>query len=129
VLVDFALGLPLAGLALHIAAVGVAALALGAGAALAFGNAVWNTTVQQHVPSDALARVSAYDWFGSLALHPLGLALVGPAAALIGTDTTLWLAAAWMAGSSAAVLAVPSIRALQAKSVTARDTRPEEAAI
>ena len=32
----------------------------------------------------ALSRVSAYDWFGSLAFQPLGLAIAGPLAAGIG---------------------------------------------
>ena len=30
---------------------------------------------QRHVPPAALSRVSAYDWFGSLAFQPLGAAV------------------------------------------------------
>ena len=126
VLAMFALALPHAGLALEFPALAVAPLALAAGSALAFGNAVWTTTVQQHVPPAALARVSAYDWFGSLAVYPLGLALAGPLSALIGIGPALWLAGGWMIASSAAVLAVPSIRELRAKGVPTRDTRGEE---
>ncbi|MFN2471437.1 MAG: hypothetical protein ABR583_10735 [Gaiellaceae bacterium] len=50
---------------------------------------VWTTTVQQHVPEHALARVTAYDCLGSLVVMPLGYALAGPVAALIGVDATL----------------------------------------
>ncbi|HUN33261.1 MAG TPA: MFS transporter [Trebonia sp.] len=46
-------------------------------ACLGFGNPVWETVVQQEVPAEVLARVSAYDWLVSLAAMPLGYAL-GP---------------------------------------------------
>jgi hypothetical protein len=45
---------------------------------LGFGNPVWETVVQQEIPGEVLARVSAYDWLVSLAAMPLGYAL-GPA--------------------------------------------------
>ena len=38
----------------------------------------------RHVPDESLSRVSAYDWFGSLAFQPLGLAIWGPIAEVIG---------------------------------------------
>jgi len=44
---------------------------------LGFGNPVWETVVQQEIPAEVLARVSAYDWLVSLAAMPLGYAL-GP---------------------------------------------------
>ena len=47
----------------------------------------------RHVPDESLSRVSAYDWFGSLAFQPLGLAIWGPIAELIGISPALWLAA------------------------------------
>ena len=46
-------------------------------ACLGFLNPVWQTTVQQEIPPDVLARVSAYDWLVSLAAMPLGYVL-GP---------------------------------------------------
>ena len=48
------------------------------------GNSVWESTLMRHVPHESLSRVSAYDWFGSLAFQPLGLAIWGPIAAIIG---------------------------------------------
>jgi hypothetical protein len=43
-------------------------------------NSLWETSLQQHIPPAALSRVSAHDWFGSLAFHPLRLIIAGPAA-------------------------------------------------
>jgi hypothetical protein len=77
-------------------------------------NALWETTLQKHVARAALSRVSAYDWFGSLAFQPLGLAIAGPAAAALGTGTTLWVAAAGSLAISAICVATPSVRGLAA---------------
>ena len=107
------LGVPIALLALTLPAGLVAAGALLAGAGLLFGNTVWETTLQQKVKPEALSRVTAYDWLGSLALQPLGFALVGPLAAEIGVEATLWLAATALVGISGVALAVPSIRRLE----------------
>jgi MFS family permease len=76
-------------------------------------NTLWETTLQQHIPPASLSRVSAYDWFGSLLLDPLGLALAGVVAAGIGMSRTLWIAAAVTLVSIAAMLAAPSVRHLQ----------------
>ena len=56
------------------------------------GNSVWESTLQRHIPAESLSRVSAYDWFGSLAFYPLGLAVWGPMAAAVGLGASLWLA-------------------------------------
>ena len=65
-----------------VAAVAVAAFFGGIG--LGAGNGIWETTLQRNIPAASLSRVSSYDWFGSLAFNPLGLALAGPVAAAIG---------------------------------------------
>jgi MFS family permease len=80
---------------------------------LAWGDALWHTTMQQHVPERALSRVSALDWTGTLALNPLGFALAGPLAAAIGVRATLIGSAVLTALATLAVLAVPSIRNLR----------------
>jgi hypothetical protein len=41
---------------------------------------------------------------------PLGYALAGPAADVVGMDAVLWFGAAWMALSSLAFIALPPIR-------------------
>jgi MFS family permease len=108
------IGLPVALLALPAVLVAIAFGALVTGAALSVAEILYETVTAQHIPQQALSRVSAYDWFGSLALEPIGLALVGPLAAGIGISTTLWLAAAAMTLCQAAVLCVPSVRRLPA---------------
>jgi hypothetical protein len=63
---------------------------------------------------ESLSRVSAYDWFGSMAFNPVGMAIWGPIAGLIGIHTALYVAAGLVFASTAALLAVPAIRELQA---------------
>ncbi|HET7129176.1 MAG TPA: MFS transporter [Gaiellaceae bacterium] len=92
----------------------IAAGAFLAGSGNMIFNSLWETALQRHVAPAALSRVSAYDWFGSLAFQPLGLAIAGPLAAALGTSETLWLAAAGSAGIAAVLVATPSVRALTA---------------
>ncbi len=108
------LALPTALLALHAPVAGVAAGALLAGGGNMIFNALWETALQQHIPPAALSRVSAYDWFGSLAFQPLGLVIAGPAAVAIGTSTTLWVATAGILGMALLAIATPSVRRLEA---------------
>jgi MFS family permease len=74
---------------------------------------LWFTTFQQQVPEHAQSRVSSYDVLGSFVLIPLGLALVGPVAAAIGRQETLWLSLAIMLASWAGILALPSVWAIR----------------
>jgi MFS family permease len=90
----------------------IGAAALVAGAGMAFALAVWNTALHEHVPARALARVSSYDWAGTLIFLPLGFALAGPAADAVSISTVLWLGVTWSLASAAIVLAVPSVRAM-----------------
>jgi MFS family permease len=105
---------PLGALAATASPLLIGAGALLAGVSLMLGNTLWETTLQRHVPGDSLSRVSAYDWFGSLALDPIGLAIWGPIAALIGIDASLWVAFTVLLASGLALLAVPEIRHLPA---------------
>ena len=93
----------------------IAAAAIVGMAALSLSNAFWETALQEHVPKDALSRVSAYDWMGSLVFMPLGYAFAGLIATAVGIDATLWGMTAILAFSTLAVLAVPSVRRLGAK--------------
>jgi len=109
---DGLLALPLACLA---AAPGTALIAGGAllsGAGIALAVSLWESTLQRHIPSESLSRVSSYDWFGALAFAPLGLAVWGPIAAAIGVDVSLWIAAGLVLALTLALIAVPDIRHL-----------------
>jgi MFS family permease len=93
-----------------------AAIAIGAlvsGTTLGLAEVLYETAVAQNIPPESLSRVVAYDWFGSLALEPLGLALVGPLAAGIGVSTTLLLGAATITLCQAMVILVPGVRRLE----------------
>ena len=74
------------------------------------GNSVWEATLQRHVPAESLSRVAAYDWFGSLATQPLGLAIWGPISVAIGISTSLWLAGAGLVAIAFGLLLVRDIR-------------------
>ncbi len=93
----------------------IAAGALVSGATVGLAEVLFDTTEAQHVPPGALSRVVAYDWFGSLALEPIGLALVGPLSVAIGVSTTIWLGATAMTLCLVGVFLVPSVRRLEAR--------------
>jgi hypothetical protein len=108
------LAVPTGLLALRAPALVVACGAFLAGTGNMVFNSLWETALQRHVAPVALSRVSAYDWFGSLAFQPVGLAIAGPLAAGLGTSTTLWIASAGSAATAAMLVATPSVRALTA---------------
>lgn len=93
----------------------IAAGALIGGSTVSLAEILYDTTTAQQIPPQSLSRVVAYDWFGSLALEPIGLALVGPMAAGLGIPTTLWLGALAMVLCQLCVLLVPSVRRLEAR--------------
>ena len=53
----------------------------------------WMTCMQREVEPAMISRVSSYDYLGSLAFYPAGLALAGPLADAFGIDAVLWAAA------------------------------------
>ena len=60
-----------------------------AGVAFELFGVAWETTMQEHVPSDKLARVYSYDMVGSLLAVPIGQVAVGPIAEQFGLEPTL----------------------------------------
>jgi hypothetical protein len=106
----FALGGPVATLALRApegVIIGASALS---GFAIAVFVTLWESTLQLEVPSEALSRVAAYDWLGSYALIPVGYVLAGVLATHLGDRGALTVSALWALVSSAVVIALPSIR-------------------
>jgi hypothetical protein len=79
---------------------------------LTSGDIIWFTTFQRQVPDHLMSRLSSFDWFGSVALNPLGYALIGPLASVLGVATTLYLAAAVNAAVTIVVSLTPSERGL-----------------
>jgi predicted MFS family arabinose efflux permease len=85
-----------AGMALPILALGVRpqlgillAAAFLAGLAVEQFGIAWETTMQEHVPADKLARVYSYDMVGSFVAIPIGQVAVGPIADAAGTSATM----------------------------------------
>jgi hypothetical protein len=93
------------------AAISAAELLAGIGIGLA--STLWETALQQGVPTESLSRVSSYDTLGSIALRPIGLALVGPLMMVAGIRGTLLGAAGIVLASTAAILTVPAIRRIR----------------
>ncbi len=111
-LADGLFALPVAFMA---AATSVPLIACGAalsGAGTTLAISIWESTLQRHVPGESMSRVSSYDWFGSLAFYPLGLAVWGPVAAVIGVSISLWLAFGLAVVLTLALISVPDIRHL-----------------
>ena len=100
-------------LALHAPAYGVAAGALAAGAGSAVFTTFSTTVLQQQVPPEMLARVTAFMLTGAFALGSAGFAVIGPVAAVAGAGRLLGVAAAWGILSPAVVLAVPAVRSVR----------------
>ena len=74
---------------------------------------MWDTTMQQEIPQEKLSRVYSYDALGSFVLIPLGLAIAGPVAELIGTRETILGAAAISLTATLAVLFVRDVRTIE----------------
>ena len=53
---------------------------------------IWGTLLQRRVPPDLLGRVASLDFFVSIALMPVSMALAGPVADAIGVATTFLIA-------------------------------------
>jgi MFS family permease len=85
--------LPLAafGLATALWTMVLAAFAVGFTDATAV--VIWGTLLQRRVPSHLLGRVSSLDFFVSLALMPLSMALAGPVGERVGIPTAFVVAA------------------------------------
>jgi MFS family permease len=100
-------------LALHAPTAAIAAAGLLSGMGNMVFNSLWETALQQHVPAAALSRVSAYDWFGSLAFQPIGLVLAGTLAGAVGVDTALWITVLLSTGAVVGMILPRSVRTLE----------------
>jgi hypothetical protein len=107
-------GLLLAALAVPLSVIAIAVVAFAGGVGFSLGETLWVTALQRNVPEHALSRISSFDWLGSVALNPIGYALIGPIAAAIGTAETLAVAAVLNIAVCIGIVLVPSVRGLQA---------------
>jgi MFS family permease len=106
-------GFLLLALAAPLPLVAIAAVGFVVGVGFALGENLYVTAFQRNIPAHALSRISSYDWFGSVALNPLGYALIGPVAAAIGIPQTLVIAGVLNVLVCFSVVLVPSVRAIR----------------
>lgn len=57
------------------------------GFGFSYGNVIWGTLLQRRVPRHMLGRVSSLDFFVSLALMPLSMAIAGPLTEVLSLQT------------------------------------------
>ena len=87
----------------------VAALGAVAFGLLQYGSMIWQTMMQELVPSEMLGRASSVDWLFSLSLSPLGILVAGVAAETIGVRPTI-VAGGLIAAFMGLVLFLPGVR-------------------
>lgn len=117
----FGYALPDVPMALHASAVWVAAAAFCCGAGSAVFSTFYGTTLQQQVPPELLARVSALSIFPAYGVGVIGYAVDGPLAAAFGPAAIFGVGAVYGLLSSAAVLTLRSVR-----QVTWADSRQDD---
>lgn len=74
------------------------------------GVLVWNTLVQRAVPSEFLGRVRSLDSFAAFALTPVAMAVVGPAADVVGVRPVLAVGGVACATITVAIFFLPGMR-------------------
>ena len=79
-------------------------------AGIVFGNTIWETLQQREIPQERLSRVNSFDWMVSLIFMPVGQALAGPLAEVVGEERVLVGAALLIAVPCLAVLPLQGVR-------------------
>jgi MFS family permease len=124
-LVAIALVFPTLLIAIPAPLIVIAIFQIASGIAAIVANTMWWLVLQQNIPPEKLSRVTSYEWFGTLALQPIGYALVGPLASRIGTSSTLYLCGGLSLLVTLSLLAVSDVRNLENKARTnIRTTAP-----
>jgi MFS transporter len=75
----------------------------------------WETTMQEHIPGEKLARVYSYDMVGSFLAIPVGQVVIGPIAGVAGLEPTLIGAATLMTLSVLGMLSSRDVRTVPHK--------------
>ncbi|HET6531897.1 MAG TPA: MFS transporter [Actinoplanes sp.] len=97
-----------------------------AGASIEQFGVAWETTMQEHVPADKLARVYSYDMMGSFVAIPVGQVAAGPIADAVGVEATLIGAAALILVAVLGMLSSRDVRHLRHRLPDRRSTPMEQ---
>jgi MFS family permease len=81
------------------------------GIAMTYPDALWFTALQQEIPEEALSRVSAFDYLGSMALRPVGYSLAA-VLVVVGARTALLALAVVYVAATLLTLLAPGVRNL-----------------
>ncbi|WP_165977626.1 MFS transporter [Nonomuraea diastatica] len=87
----------------------LALAAVAAGLQLVVYNVLQTTCIQHHLPERFVARATSVTMLGGLVAAPLGMALAGPAVALLGTRPVLGVSAATAVLLTAVTLVAPAV--------------------
>lgn len=79
------------------------------GAAFSAGLVIWGTLLQRRVPDGLRGRVSSLDFFVSLALMPVSMAIAGPAGAAFGLAAVFLVAGVTPVFLAAAAILIPRL--------------------
>jgi MFS family permease len=112
-------GFLLFALAVPLPLVAIAGVGFLVGMGFALGENLYVTAFQRNIPEHALSRISSYDWFGSVALNPIGYALIGPVSESIGIPQTLVIAGILNVLTCFLVVLVPSVRSIRSNTPAA----------
>jgi MFS family permease len=105
--------LPLLALISPLATWQVSVAAALSGGGMVFVNSVWDTTMQQLIPTAVLSRVDSYDWLISLVVMPIGYVVVGPLALQAGDTAVLAGAAILLGVTCGLTVLIPGVRAVR----------------
>ncbi|MGN6686742.1 MAG: MFS transporter [Actinomycetales bacterium] len=104
----------------------IGGLELLAGVCVTATFTLWETSLQEHIPSGALSRVSSYDYLTTTGVIPLGNVVVGTVSAAVGLHPTLVAMSVIGVLASAAVATVPAVRALPRGAATITSEEPAD---
>jgi MFS family permease len=112
------LAAPLLALGVGVPLALVIVAAVASGAALSLFSVLWETTLQRHVPTDTLARVTSCNYLVALSLKPIGIVLVGHTAAEFGAGPAMLMLGGLLLVAGLAALTSPQVRQLTEETET-----------
>lgn len=104
---------------------GIAALQTLSGVCVALFFTLWDMSIQEQVPPQAVSRVSSYDFTASMGLMPLGMVIAGPVADAVGLHATLRGMSVIGVLAALAWLAQPSVRRLRRPESATAEAAPD----
>ncbi|WP_084775309.1 MFS transporter [Streptomyces sp. MOE7] len=110
------IGLPLIALGLVTNVYWLAAATFVAGLSSGFYSVAWDSTLQEQIPRNVIARISSYDNLGSFIAIPVGQLSAAPLANAFGAPSVALLGGFLWIALTLCPLAVPSVRGLRSRS-------------